>query len=68
LILPRGVEQRIEAEAITSGDNAIVRLGEASLAEAAVAESIVHYVLRTQESLILDDASADNPFSADRSV
>ena len=30
LILPRGVEQRIEAEATTSGDTIIVRLREAS--------------------------------------
>ena len=30
-----------------------------------LAESIVHYVVRTQESVILDDASAQNPFSAD---
>ena len=29
------------------------------------AESVVHYVVRTQESVILDDASAQNPFSAD---
>ena len=28
-------------------------------------ESIIHYVVRTQESVILDDASAQNPFSAD---
>ena len=65
LILPRGVEQRIEAEATTSGDTVIVRLREASVAEAALPESIVHYVVRTQESVILDDASAQNPFSAD---
>jgi GAF domain-containing protein len=65
LILSRGVEQRIEAEAITSGDTIIVRLREAFGAEAAVPESIVHYVVRTQESVILDDASAQNPFSAD---
>ena len=65
LILPRGVEQRIEAEATTSGDLIIVRLREAPVAEAAVPESIIHYVVRTQESVILDDASAQNPFSAD---
>jgi PAS domain S-box-containing protein len=65
LILPRDLEQRIEAEAITSGDTIIVRLREAFEAEAAVPESIIHYVVRTQESLILDDASAENPFSAD---
>jgi PAS domain S-box-containing protein len=65
LLLPRGVEQRIEAEATTSGETIIVRLGEASLAQAAVPESIVHYVVRTQESVILDDASAQPPFSWD---
>ena len=65
LILPRGVEQRIEAEARTIGDAVIVRLREASVATAALPESILHYVVRTRESVILDDASAQNPFSAD---
>jgi Nif-specific regulatory protein len=63
LILPRGDELRIEAEATTGGDTVIVRVREASVA--ALPESIVHYVVRTQESVILDDASAENPFSAD---
>ena len=65
LILPRGVEQRVEAEATTSGDTIIVRLIESLAAEAEVPESIVHYVMRTRENVILDDASAQNPFSAD---
>jgi PAS domain S-box-containing protein len=65
LILPRGVEHRIEAEATTSGDTIIVCLREASMAEAAVPGSIIHYVVRTRESVILDDASAEHPFSAD---
>jgi PAS domain S-box-containing protein len=65
LILPRGVEQRIEAEATTSGNNIIVRLRDAFVAETEVPESIVQYVVRTQESVILDDASTHNPFSAD---
>ena len=65
LILPRGIEQRIEAEAITSGDTITVRLGEALMAEAAAPESIIHYVARTQESVILDDASAENAFYTD---
>jgi PAS domain S-box-containing protein len=65
LLLPRGVEQRIEAEATTSGETIIVRLGQASVAQAAVPESIVHYVVRTKESVILDDASAQPPFSGD---
>src|SRR6202035_1688833 len=65
LILPRGIEQRIEAEATTSGDTITVRLGEALMAEAAAPESIIHYVARTQESVILDDASAENAFYTD---
>jgi predicted ATPase/GAF domain-containing protein len=65
LILPRGVEQRIEAEATTSCDTIVVRLLEALVSDAVVPASIVHYVARTQESVILDDASAQNPFAAD---
>jgi PAS domain S-box-containing protein len=65
LILPQGVEQRIEAEATTSGETIIVPLREAAVAEGAAPESIVHYVVRTQESVILDDASSQHPFSAD---
>ena len=65
LILPQGVELRVEAEATTSGDAVTMHLPGASTAAAALAESIVQYVVRTQESVILDDASAQNPFSAD---
>jgi PAS domain S-box-containing protein len=65
LILPRGGEQWIEAEATTSGETIIVHLKEASVAEAAVPESVIHYVVRTRESVILDDASSQPPFSAD---
>jgi PAS domain S-box-containing protein len=65
LILPRGLEQRIEAEAITSGDSIVVCLPGTSLADVSLPESIVHYVVRTQKSVILDDASAGNPFSTD---
>ena len=68
LILPRGDELRIEAEATTSGDTITVRLREASVAAAALPESILHYVVRTQESVILDDASAQNQFSADEYI
>jgi len=40
-----------------------VRRGE--LAESAVPESIVHFVNRTRECVIVDDASAEHPFSDD---
>jgi PAS domain S-box-containing protein len=65
LILPRGDELRIAAEATTSGDTVIVGPREASVAAAALPESIVHYVVRSQDSVILDDAAANNAFSAD---
>ena len=65
LILPYGAELKVEAEATTSGNTVTVRLQKSSAAVAALPESIVHYVLRTHESVILDDASAQNPFSAD---
>jgi PAS domain S-box-containing protein len=65
LFLSRESEQRIEAEAVTSGDTIIVRLGEAFIAEAELPESIIHYVVRTRESVILDDALVENPFSND---
>lgn len=65
LILPRGVEARIEAEATTSGDDVVVHLQDDSVTAAALPESLVRYVMRTHESVILDDASAQNPFSAD---
>lgn len=68
LILPRGDELRIAAEAITSGDAVIVAPREASVAGAALPESIVHYVVRSQESVILDDASAENSITADKYV
>ena len=65
LVLAREGEQRIEAEATTQGDEIVVRLFEAPVAGAALPETIVQYVSRTRESVILDDASTRNPFSAD---
>jgi PAS domain S-box-containing protein len=63
LILSRGDGQRVEAEATTIGDKVLVRRKEA--AGCAVPQSIVNYVVRTHEFLILDDASSQNRFAAD---
>jgi PAS domain S-box-containing protein len=65
LILPRDVDHSIEAEAMTSGDAIIVRLRKACIAEAELPESMIHYVVRTRESVILEDAANHNAFSAD---
>jgi predicted ATPase/transcriptional regulator with GAF, ATPase, and Fis domain len=64
LILPGRDELQIEAEAITSEADVIVHRGE-TLFTVGLPESVVRYVLRTQENIILDDASSPNPFSAD---
>jgi PAS domain S-box-containing protein len=66
LILQRGNERRVEAEARVNGDSVIVCQKEA--AASAVPESIVQYVTRTKENVILDDAAAQNPFSADNYI
>jgi PAS domain S-box-containing protein len=63
LILPRGAEHRIEAEAVTSGDGVVVRRGEASVE--LLPDSIIHLVVRSQEWVILDDATVNNAFSSD---
>ena len=64
LILSNGV-QRIAAEATTIGETIEVRLCDAPIAAAALPESVLHYVLRVRESVILDDAAAHSPFDAD---
>src|SRR5712671_3242536 len=68
LIVPHGGAQRVEAEATTSGGTITVRFRQASVSAAELPDSVLHYVLRTQESLILDDASAQNAFSADEYI
>jgi PAS domain S-box-containing protein len=65
LILPRGAEPRIAAEATTGGDAVTVHLRDQPVSAAVLPESVLHYVLRTQESVILDDATAQPPFAAD---
>jgi PAS domain S-box-containing protein len=65
LILPESAGQRIKAEATTSGDAVVVRVRDASLSASALPESIVNYVVRARENVILDDASVENPFSTD---
>src|SRR5580658_7938380 len=65
LILARGGEQRIAAEATTSGDMVNVQPRDMPVSEAMLPESLVRYVMRTHENVILDDASARNPVSVD---
>ena len=56
LILSRGAEPRIAAEATTRGDT-VVRICATSPWPSRAAGISTHYVLRTRESVILDDAA-----------
>jgi PAS domain S-box-containing protein len=65
LVLLRGEALKIEAEAVTQDDKVIVQRPDESMAATALPEQVLHYVLRTRESVILDDAAAEPPFDAD---
>jgi PAS domain S-box-containing protein len=65
LILSGGGEFSIAAEANTVGETVTVRLRDGPVVGSELPESVVHYAARTQENVILDDASATSPFSAD---
>jgi PAS domain S-box-containing protein len=65
LILLEGNEPRIAAEATTGRGQVEVMLRQTAISPAELPESVLHYVIRTQESVILDDALAQNPFSTD---
>ena len=47
LILTRGGEQRIVAEATTNGDTISVRVGEGAVGGVALPDSIINFVMRT---------------------
>jgi PAS domain S-box-containing protein len=66
LILFPGDEPQIAAEATTGRGQVEVALRQTAASPAELPESVLHTVIRTRESVILDDASAQNPFSADR--
>jgi PAS domain S-box-containing protein len=65
LILPSGDEYLIQAEARATDDQIEVTMRQEPISRIACPESLVRYVIRTRESVILDDASKPNLFSAD---
>jgi PAS domain S-box-containing protein len=65
LILFPGDGPRIAAEATTGRGHIEVTLRQTAASPAELPESVLHAVMRTRQSAILDDASAQNPFSAD---
>jgi PAS domain S-box-containing protein len=65
LVLSRGAAPRIEAEATTCGETVVVQLSDVPLSADVLPETVLQYILRTRESVILDDAAAQTPFAAD---
>jgi PAS domain S-box-containing protein len=78
LILARGKEQRIEAEALlgqgsegqahSERNRVTVQFRHSLVTPADLPESLLLYVIRTQESVTLRDASAENLFSQDEYI
>jgi PAS domain S-box-containing protein len=65
LIVPRGDELQMEAEAATGGEDVTVHLRDGAPTPAALPESVVQYVARTHEYVILGEALVHNQFSSD---
>jgi PAS domain S-box-containing protein len=61
-------EPQIAAEAKTGPGHVDVTLRQTAVSPAELPESVLHYVIRTRQSVILDDASTQNPFSADEYI
>jgi PAS domain S-box-containing protein len=68
LVLLRGDTLQIEAEARFDRKTVEVTLRPKPVTPAALPGSLLHTVTRTRQSVILDDASAQNPFSADEYI
>src|SRR5580658_4783651 len=68
LILLRGGEPRIEAEATTGAGGIEVAIRQAAVTPSDLPQSALHYVIRTLEAVLLDDASTDNVYSKDEYV
>jgi PAS domain S-box-containing protein len=68
LILLRDDEQWIEAAAATGPEGVAVHIGQAALTPMDLPVSVLRYVMRAQESVILDDASVSNQFETDEYI
>jgi predicted ATPase/signal transduction histidine kinase len=68
LVLPQDDELWIEAEATTMRDTVDVCIPHRLVVPAEFPESILRYVIRSRESLLLDDATEQSPFSGDEYI
>ncbi len=65
LILPQGDGLRIEAAVTSHGNEVTVALPEARVTGADLPDAVLRYVLRTHESVLEHNASAQGAFAAD---
>lgn len=65
LVLWRSREPRIAAEATARDDTIVVHLRDEAVAESLLPESVLNYVQRTRESVVIDDAVTQAAFAAD---
>ncbi|XXX75433.1 AAA family ATPase [Sorangium sp. So ce134] len=68
LLRPRGAEHDVEAEVVTRRGRVEVTLRQAPITPADLPIAILHYVIRTRERVILDDAAVPSQFSEDAYV
>src|SRR5262249_3614057 len=64
LILVRAGDPRIAAEAATSGGAVVVQLRDEAVIEGLLPDSVLQYVLRTRETILIDDAAIQATFAA----
>src|SRR5207244_2788669 len=68
LLLLRGDEPQIEAEATTGHGRAQVTVRQTAVTPSDLPQSALHYVIRTRERVVLDDASVSDLYSEDEYV
>src|SRR5205807_2652404 len=68
LIILRGDEPQIEAEATTGHGMPRVSVRQAAITPSDLPKSALHYVIRTRGPVVLDDASVENLYSEDEYV
>jgi GAF domain-containing protein len=65
LVLRRGEEHRIEAEARSGHDKVEVQPRQALITPSELPESLLRYVIRTRQNVVLEEASSQSLFSED---
>ena len=68
LILSRSGEPRVAAEATRRHKTIVVRVRDEVATESLLPASVLHYVLHTRESVVIDDAAARSTFAPDSYV